>query len=1146
VSPPGGPPKLKHALQAGAIAAGFGAAAVGVAVIAPDDDPPEPAPVPPPQPRATAKPAAPALRFARLKVSSGASAHRPGASAIEARNAATREGKAPVPAPPRDRMRERKVAVPPLPPATATPPPESRPPAASDPAPVARAALSPPALPAPSPDAAPAPPLAAISETAAATLPLADPAGPTAAPAASVAAEAEPAPVSPPPRTGSLALAAAPPSRALPKPAFAMPAPPAAKPSAVPAHSAQEPPESTTGAAFSASAALPAARVNAPSAAPSPLDAELSRGAPRSDDAAGAPVFTPDDELILAIATQNGEVGDTVIAYGTRAGVYLPLGEIARLLDLAVVVSDDGHYASGWILDESRTIELNLREGRLRVNGREVPFARRDAASLDGELYLRSDRFSDLMPLSLGVDLRSQAVTIATQVPFPFEQRAEREAAREKLSGRGRGPAPKFARENTPYKAIDMPLGDVEVRAVSDTSLGSRGETDVRLAGDVAFMTGRAFASVTTRDGLVAARLELGRRDPDAGLLGPLNATEFQVGDVSTTALPVGLRGIGGRGLMITNAPLSRASVFDRIDLRGDLPDGYEAELYRNNTLVGSTRLAVNGRYEFLQVPVEFGLNVFRLVLYGPQGQRREEVRRISVGDGRLAQGEFRYALGLAQKDVSLIDVHGPNFSPGDDYRAWRGTALAEYGISTGLTASLGGAWFESRGSRHWLAATGLRTSIAGIAARADFSVRDGGAKAYGLGLGGRTAGVNWTASHFEYQGGFADELRGFTGEPLVRATEFDLNTVLPVGRGGLPLAARGRRVAFADGRVEADASLRASALVGPALVSNSLSLRRTTAPGNAGVTQLTGTFDLATLAGSKTQYRASLDYAVAPRAEITAVRLDVDRSVGTDTTLRLSAGHVLTGDTTTLGLSAIHRFRRFSLAFDGDVTMPGRSYTAVLRLSFSFGRSPLGGGMFLDRPGLSAGGAAAVRVFADDDGDGRMGPGEAPLEGVDVVAGSSSVTTDAHGIAFVGALGDGQGTSLRIDSSTLPEVSSAPSRDGIEIVPRPGRVHAAEFAIVGLSDIEGTTWLGTDGREISGIVLELVDAAGKVAGRTRSGSGGAFWFEQVRPGRYDLRLAAAQARNLGIELLEPVQVDIGARASTARVAVRVRKRPAQ
>lgn len=288
------------------------------------------------------------------------------------------------------------------------------------------------------------------------------------------------------------------------------------------------------------------------------------------------------------------------------------------------------------------------------MGGQDKVLAPRDAQAVDGELYLRGDLFGQIMPVDLKVDLRSQVVGVRTRQPFPFEQRAAREAARDMLAARGGARAgPTYDREASPYRLLDYPLVDVEARAVSDVARGARGEMDIRLAGDLGYMTGQAYLSSTTREGAVAARLSLGRRDPEAGLLGPLEATGFEIGDVTTDALSLGLRGIAGRGLAISNTPLERVSVFDRIDLRGELPDGYEAELYRNNTLIGSTRVAVNGRYEFLQVPVEFGLNIMRVVLYGPQGQRRENVRRITVGDGRLGAGTLQYSFSLAQKDVN-------------------------------------------------------------------------------------------------------------------------------------------------------------------------------------------------------------------------------------------------------------------------------------------------------------------------------------------------------------------------------------------------------------------------------------------------------------------------------------------------------------
>ena len=855
--------------------------------------------------------------------------------------------------------------------------------------------------------------------------------------------------------------------------------------------------------------------------------------------------FSGDDELILQLDTAGGQVSETITAYGTRAGTYLPLGELARLLDLAIVVSDGGRYAAGWVLDEKKQVSINLREGTMRVAGREIALAPRDAAAFDGELYLKAERFSDLMPLSMKVDLRAQSVTVKTDVPFPFEQRATREAAREHLESRGNGQQQRhYPREETPWSPLSFPLGDFEARAVSDTGQGTRVENDIRLAGDLAFMTARVFASTSSQQGLTAARIELGRRDPDAQLLGPLRATEFEVGDVSTNSLPMGLRGIGGRGAMISNAPLERISVFDKIDLRGELPAGYEAELYRNNTLIGSTRTPVNGQYEFLQVPVEFGLNVFRLVLYGPQGQRREEVRRISVGDGRLGKGEWQYSVGVAQKDTNLLDVRPANFVPSQDFGDWRATAQVQYGLSTALTAVLSGGWYQSQGDTHWLTTAGLRSGIGSMAARLDLGIEDGSGKAVVAGLGGKLAGINWTATHGEYFGRFSDELAAFTIDPLRRASEVDANATIRIGPAAhshtIPLAARFQRIEYADGHVQTEASLRASTLIARLLVSNAFSYDLTTQPGTPANSRMTGSFDLATLSGSKTQFRGSVDYTVLPVPQFNAVQAEVDQAIGKETLVKASVAHTLVTHDTTLGLSAIRRFDRFSLAFDGNVTLPRRTYAATLRLGFSFGRNPLTRALFVDRPGLSASGAVAVRAWADEDGDHRYEPGERGLEGVEFDTGSTTGKTDRQGVALIGGIGDGTRVGLHLNAETLPDIAMAPVSEGIEIVPRAGRIHVSGFAIEALSDIEGTAYVSEGGREVSGLRLLLLDGAGKPVAKARTASGGSFLFEQVRPGHYRLAIDPGQAQRLGITLSPAPAVTIGAKSATVRIDVRV------
>ncbi len=968
-------------------------------------------------------------------------------------------------------------------------------------------------------------------------------------PPAEAAAALDPAiaPAATPPRLAAAAPAPSPrraarsiaKPRPLPLPAFGQPAPKAAL-----AAAAQPLAKAAPG--------RPAPSVLAPPARFGPAPVSSGGGVASSVPAPGpAPILTDEDELILQIETPQGELSDTITGYGLRSGVYLPLGALTRFLDLPIAISDEGNYASGWFLDEKRTLALNLRAGTLVVAGQPVALARADAVAYQGELYLRADRFAALFPLELKVDLRSQTVAVKTREPFPFEERQIREALRERLGSRAaRGPAEGFAREETPWRAATFPLSEAELRTIADDDLGARLEGDFRFAGDLAFMTARVFASASTRDGLTAARLELGRRDPDGDLLGPLKATEFQLGDVSTAALPVGLRGVAGRGAFITNTPLEQASIFESIDLRGDLAAGYEVELYRNNTLIGSTARAINGQYQFLQVPVDFGLNVFRLVFYGPQGQRREVVRRISVGDGRLAPGKFVYSAGIAQRDINLLGVRGPRFSPGQDYGAWRASAEFGYGISRGLTAAIGAGFYQTGapGSwrTRWLATAGLRTGLGSTALRLDLGLQDGGGKSAEIGVGGKLLGAAYALNHAEYGGGAIDEVRAFTADPLRRATELNLNTTLQLGgegsRRGLPLTARLRRIEFADGRLQTDAALRASLPLDGVILSNTFEYGGQNAPGGPANNRLTGSFDLATLAGARTRFRAGLDYGIVPGPRLIAATIAADRSFGPRTEVRAAVSHALADHETTLGLSAIRRLGTASLAFDGSYGVPSGNYSFTMRLAFSFGRNPLTGRMFLGRPGLAAGGAAALRAFADDNGNGHFDLGEAPVPGVTFLSGTEETRSDSAGRALIAGLGDGTRASVRVDADSLPDISLAAARPGIEVVPRPGRIHVSDFAIVSLSDVEGTAYFRASkgDRAVSRLRLRLLRSDGTIAASARTESDGFYLFERLPAGAYRLELDPAQAETLKIRLEAPIALTVSGTSRVLRQPVYV------
>ena len=117
--------------------------------------------------------------------------------------------------------------------------------------------------------------------------------------------------------------------------------------------------------------------------------------------AASAALFTDDDLLLFEVSSGGIELTDALSAYSSRAGLFLPLGELSRLLDLSIVVDPPQRRAEGWFLTPDRHFLLDLKSGRANVDGKSSDVGPTEAVLFDDEIYVRSDLLQRLLPLML-------------------------------------------------------------------------------------------------------------------------------------------------------------------------------------------------------------------------------------------------------------------------------------------------------------------------------------------------------------------------------------------------------------------------------------------------------------------------------------------------------------------------------------------------------------------------------------------------------------------------------------------------------------------------------------------------------------------------------------------------------------------------
>ena len=175
-----------------------------------------------------------------------------------------------------------------------------------------------------------------------------------------------------------------------------------------------------------------------------------------------------------------------------------------------------------------------------------------------------------------------------------------------------------------PYRMWRAPALDFVVSAgvtyrASDGVRVDR-QSSVYAAGEIARLSYDAQMTTTRRAcrAFAAARLPFGSRR---------RAARPAQGDAFRLRRRRGLRQqayrlgrASGRGAVITNRPLTAQAAFDRTRFEGDLPSGWEAEIYRNGELLGFAKRIASQRYVFDDVQLLYGENRIAIVALRPPG----------------------------------------------------------------------------------------------------------------------------------------------------------------------------------------------------------------------------------------------------------------------------------------------------------------------------------------------------------------------------------------------------------------------------------------------------------------------------------------------------------------------------------------------
>jgi hypothetical protein len=851
----------------------------------------------------------------------------------------------------------------------------------------------------------------------------------------------------------------------------------------------------------------------------------------------------PDKDSLLLLMVQLDELTltDGLAAYGQAEDPQLPVGELSRLLELDIDVSPADGRITGRIGEARRALLIDMVDNIARIGPSQVPLRPGDVVADPAEIYVRASVLMKLLPIRFEIDPRALQMKITALELLPIQGRLQRLARIRQGPG---GPQPtQVMRAREPYHLFTPPSFDValDAGAQSEHPKGPF-RYDVRMGGDLAFMGLQAYVGSDEEGRANTSRILLERRSYEGDLLGPLRARTVGLGDVFTPGLPIGPRSFGGRGVALSTVPLDQTTVFNRVDLRGELPLGYDVELYVNDVLQGAQSQATRGQYEFLNVPLTQGLNVVRIVTYGPRGERNEETRIINASGGLLRPGQATLEFAAVQQDESLIRMGG--FDPlttDPSFGKPRIIANVSYGLTHFLTGTVGGAVYTDHlGVERQLGTLGLRTSIAGYALGVDLAEDKSGAGGADVSIAGRVLGVSAVLRHAEYRGGLLDEnnAEADLDRPVRRRTELTLDDNLAFGRRLIPLSLRTVRYDYADGGAAWLTQARASAALGPVLYSTGLEYDRFNAVNGQLSDRLQGYFSASTFRAYEWQLRGTVDYEAVPDLKLIDLVLTADRPISNHWSIRFGATQRF-DDPTGLELIAgsTTRTKYGDLSFTGEYDTQHNAWRIGAQLNFGIGYNPARHAYEVTRQGPGSGGSVLFHAFVDKNGDGVFDTGDQPVAGVTLEGGGEQkVRTGPDGRAYLSGFGTAATARLVVGLSEIdnPQVKAPPGV--VEFTPRPGGVTTIEYPLRPTGEVMVNLKLRRPDAQMVGLSaarIRLVDDKGEVVEGVTEFDGSVN-FHDLPAGTYRVELDPDQARRLRMRLAAPVTVIIRPDGSTS------------
>ncbi len=838
----------------------------------------------------------------------------------------------------------------------------------------------------------------------------------------------------------------------------------------------------------------------------------------------------PDEQFLLDVKLHQYRLGDGVRAYNTPEGTCVIFGDFLNTLDVPMKIDLDARRASGWAFKEDHRITIDAGAGTVSYGSKSEALAKTAIRETPQGWCVDSAALTRWFGLGVKPVTSGSVLVLESEAKLPVELAIERQKRAASLT-KAKFDIATLPQVRLPYRMWRAPALDfvvsagVTYRAKGGMKVDRR--SSVYAAGEVARLSYDAQLATDQKGTPFSVRLRAYRSDPEGQLLGPLKATHFGVGDVGGLSTRLSGSATSGRGAVITNQPVVTPTSFDRTRFEGDLPTGWDAELYRNGQLLAFARSDERERYAFDDVQLLYGENEISIVLYGPQGQVRTRTEVINVGDDNVPPGKTWYWAGVNQPGRDLVALKDQQTNPFEP--RLQAAASLSHGIDERTSVGVLARSMLLEDARVTYVEGSVRRSLGAALVEVGVSKESSGGSAARAQMLAKLGSVNVSAeavaaNDFHLRGGPAISVHE------VRAA---VDAPIRLGRALIPAHGDVRYSRRADGIGELEAAARLSARVDRFNLAAGVKYTRQylaqgPAPPPTVVADLIGTGRVGPV-----RIRGSTAFEISPDSRFRSAELTGYWSASDNADWEGTVAYDAPQHRGRARISHVRRFNALALALTGEAATDG-SLAVGLNLNFSLDPSH---GLSLSRERLAGAGSIRARVYRDLNDNGVADPGEPFEQGAVVTAGRTVAErpTDSKGTVLVAGLATYMPITVGIDRSSLGDPMLAPKKALQVVVPRPGVPAEVEIGLVGAGDVEGAL-VKSGGVGFEGMDLELVDSSGAVAATARTDYDGYFLFERVAYGAYTIRIAKASAEAAHLRPQLDASVTIDAEHSVARL----------